>query len=65
MHPDLRDGLCPSCQHVRTVTSARGSMFLLCDRSKADARFPRYPRLPVARCDGYDEQPESIEPPPP
>ncbi|HEX5478677.1 MAG TPA: hypothetical protein VFY79_03045 [Dehalococcoidia bacterium] len=46
--------LCPLCAHVRRVTSARGSTFLLCDRSRGDPRFPRYPRLPVTRCAGYE-----------
>jgi hypothetical protein len=31
----------------------RGSEFILCALSRTDDRFPRYPRLPVLRCDGY------------
>jgi hypothetical protein len=25
----------------------------MCLRSKTDARFPKYPRLPVTECPGY------------
>jgi GNAT superfamily N-acetyltransferase len=39
---------------VQRVASARGSTFYLCARSRIDARFPRYPRLPVLTCAGYD-----------
>lgn len=48
-----RAGLCASCAHARVVTSSRGAAFLLCQLAAGDKRFPRYPRLPVARCDGY------------
>jgi hypothetical protein len=45
-------GLCDTCQFRRLVAGAR-STFLLCERSFTDPRFPRYPPLPVRRCDGY------------
>jgi hypothetical protein len=48
-----REGLCATCRHARRVTSDRGSVFLLCDLSRTDARFPRYPPLPVQQCEGY------------
>jgi hypothetical protein len=51
-----RSGLCSSCAHGRVVTSSRGSVFLLCQRSSADPRFPRYPALPVLACRGYEPQ---------
>jgi hypothetical protein len=47
-------GLCGACRHRRTVETARGSRFLLCERSRTDSRFPRYPRLPVLACDGFE-----------
>lgn len=47
-------GLCATCRHRRLVESARGSVFVLCERSRTDPRFPRYPRLPVVACAGYD-----------
>ena len=52
-----RHSLCDACLHVRTVTSARGSVFLLCARARTDARFPKYPPQPVARCEGFEPAP--------
>jgi hypothetical protein len=46
-------GLCASCRHAVVVTTDRGSRFTLCERSKTDDRFPRYPALPVRVCAGY------------
>ena len=47
-------GLCARCRHAERITSARGSTFYLCRLSTTDPRFPKYPRLPVLACDGYD-----------
>jgi uncharacterized protein YciI len=47
-------GLCLACRWKRTVTTRRGSMFYRCARAETDARFPRYPPLPVRSCDGYE-----------
>jgi hypothetical protein len=49
-------GLCDSCQHQRIVPNTRGSNFSLCERSKTDPNFPRYPRLPVKQCSGYERR---------
>lgn len=46
-------GLCARCRHARATGNARGSTFVLCGRSTTDARFPRYPALPVVSCAGY------------
>jgi hypothetical protein len=54
-------GLCDSCAHQRIVTNTRGSVFSLCERSRKDPDYPRYPRLPVLSCPGYDSRPK--EPP--
>lgn len=48
-------GLCAGCRHVRLVTSARGSSFVMCGRSRTDERFAKYPRLPVLACAGFEE----------
>jgi hypothetical protein len=48
-------GLCATCAHARTTTTARGSTFYRCARAESDARFVRYPRLPVVRCGGFEE----------
>jgi hypothetical protein len=48
-------GLCDSCRHQQIVRNTRGSVFSLCRRSKTEPeRFPRYPRLPVTGCPGYE-----------
>jgi hypothetical protein len=48
-------GLCNSCRHQQLVRNTRGSVFSLCRRSKGEPeRFPRYPRVPVLRCEGWE-----------
>jgi len=47
-------GLCAACRHARRQTSARGSVFWRCLRAETDARFPRYPPLPVRACPGHE-----------
>lgn len=49
-----QEGLCARCGHRREVTSARGTRYVLCALSRTDDRFPRYPRLPVRSCSGFD-----------
>jgi len=50
-----RLGLCADCVHAQQITSSKGSTFLLCGLSKTDARFLKYPRLPVLSCSGYQK----------
>jgi hypothetical protein len=47
-------GLCDTCAHQRVVANTRGSRFSLCERSREDPAYPRYPRLPVTRCRGWE-----------
>jgi hypothetical protein len=48
-------GLCDNCRHQQLVPNTRGSVFSLCLRSRTEPeRFPRYPRLPVSKCAGYE-----------
>jgi len=49
-----RAGLCADCRFKRLIESDRGSVFYLCERSATDASFPKYPRLPVLQCRGYE-----------
>lgn len=49
-----KHGLCDSCLHQRLVPNTRGSIFSLCERSRADRRYPRYPRVPVVECPGHE-----------
>lgn len=46
-------GLCADCAHARRVESARGSVFVLCERSSSDPAYAKYPRLPVLACPSY------------
>ena len=47
-------GLCDTCTHQRIVRTSRGSAFSLCERSRTQPDYPRYPRLPVIACPGYE-----------
>jgi hypothetical protein len=48
-----RVGLCAVCVHARSLKSAKGSEFWLCERSQSDSRFEKYPPLPVRACLGF------------
>jgi hypothetical protein len=52
-------GLCGTCVSARVVRSDRGAEFVMCEKSKTDPRFTRYPRLPMLRCAGYEPEPVS------
>ena len=52
----MRNGLCDSCAHQVVVWNTRGSSFSLCERSKTDPRYPKYPRVPVLECRGYEKR---------
>jgi hypothetical protein len=47
-------GLCDSCAHQRLIHNTRGSTFSLCERSRTEPQYPRYPRLPVGQCPGWE-----------
>ncbi len=56
----MNAGLCDTCVHQRVVKNTRGSTFSLCERSKTEPdRYPRYPRLPVTECAGYERKPST------
>lgn len=50
-------GLCATCRNAREIKSDRGSVFYMCLLSLTDARFPKYPALPVRACSGYASKP--------
>ena len=52
----IKAGLCDTCAHRRLVRNTRGSEFSMCERSRSDPSFPKYPRLPVESCRGYEER---------
>ena len=49
----MRIGLCADCRFMQRMESDRGSVFYLCRLAATDARFAKYPRLPVLQCAGY------------
>ena len=51
-------GLCDGCEHQQIVRNTRGSAFSLCTRSREDPSYPRYPRIPVLACDGFEPREE-------
>ena len=54
-------GLCSDCLHCRII-AARRSRFYFCERSATDPDFPRYPRLPVLACRGFEPHSDEAEP---
>jgi hypothetical protein len=54
-------GLCAHCKFAQHIASSKGSTFLLCGLSKTDPRFPKYPRLPVVTCSGYQKSSAGTE----
>ena len=54
-------GLCDSCAHQKLIGNTRGSTFSMCMRHREDERYAKYPRLPVARCPGYEQRPETAK----
>ena len=47
-------GLCGDCRHALVKETNRGTAYLRCGRAAWDDRLVRYPRLPVAGCEGYE-----------
>ena len=52
-------GLCLHCRHARIVISRAESRFYLCKRFRTDPAYPKYPRLPVLQCGGYEREGDS------
>jgi hypothetical protein len=50
----MKAGLCDTCRHQKLVRNTRGSSFSMCERAKLDDRYPKYPRLPVESCAGWE-----------
>jgi hypothetical protein len=51
-------GLCARCVHALVIRNDRGSRFYLCRLAASDARFAKYPQLPVRRCTGFVPSPD-------
>jgi hypothetical protein len=50
-------GLCDRCAHQRLVATTRGPTYSLCERSRTERAYPRYPRVPVLACPGFTRRP--------
>ena len=50
----MKAGLCDTCAYQRVIKNTRGSSFSMCERSKSDKNYPKYPRIPVRECPGYE-----------
>lgn len=46
-------GLCARCRNGRRLDTGRGSTFWRCAEHDRDPRWPKYPRLPVLRCERF------------
>lgn len=57
------ESLCERCARVRDIRTPRGSRFLLCQRALADDSYPKYPRQPVIRCEGFEARPAGVNDP--
>jgi hypothetical protein len=55
--------LCETCAWMREIVTPKGSRFLLCQLSKTDQAYPKYPPQPIVRCSGYQQktQAEKVE----
>jgi len=57
VHVRENAGLCGSCLHAVLRPTRRDTVYLRCALAGTDARYAKYPRLPVVRCDGYLPEP--------
>jgi len=57
----MTHSLCETCVYMREVSTPKGSRFLLCQLSRIDLAFPKYPPQPVVRCDGYRRREKNEE----
>jgi hypothetical protein len=44
------------------IESDRGSRFVLCERSRTDARFAKFPTVPVRACGGFEPSDQASGP---
>jgi hypothetical protein len=55
--------LCDTCVPPKLIKNTRASTFSMCMRSKVEPqRFPKYPRLPVLSCPGYEPETRATDP---
>lgn len=51
-----RIGQCAGCGHAKRLKGRSGATMFQCGLAAGDARFAKFPRLPMAACAGYREQ---------
>jgi len=49
-----RENLCDTCTYRKEIRTDRGNLFIMCRRGLEDPAYPKYPRLPVLQCRGYE-----------
>ena len=49
----MTPSLCETCAWKRAVVTPRGSRFLLCELSRSNPAYPKYPPQPVRGCEGF------------
>ncbi len=52
----MTPSLCETCAWMREIITPKGSRFLLCQLSKSDPAYPKYPPQPIVRCGGYQRK---------
>jgi hypothetical protein len=57
----MTKSLCETCAWMREIVTPKGSRFLLCELSKVNAAYARYPGQPVIRCQGFEKRAEGEE----
>jgi len=54
--------LCETCQRMQEIITPKGSRFLLCQLSKTNSDYPKYPAQPIVRCVGYQPRDKPMAP---
>ncbi len=54
----VRVGLCASCSNAKTLETKIGATIYLCSLAAKDARFRRFPLLPMVACEGFERRPD-------
>jgi len=60
----MNSSLCESCRHMKPIVTPKRSRFLLCQLSKVNDRYAKYPPQPVVRCAGHEPNDEEARPKP-
>jgi len=50
------NSICNFCVFLRITKNERGGVFYMCQRSKIEAHFPKYPHQPMIKCAGFEKK---------